>query len=134
MLNKNRGLELQMMAGGIELATARQIKERMGEEKDPLQYLDGELARCIGLLGDRCEDIQDTISIYKQRPDEIDQFDLQKVKEELKNIGELYFEISLYLKVRKEQVKNQKRVGQLDKALARRQQWMEQTDKNAPKE
>jgi hypothetical protein len=123
-----------MMAGGIELATARQIKERMGEEKDPLQYLDGELARCIGLLGDRCEDIRDTISIYKQRPDEIDQFDLQKVKEELKNIGELYFEISLYLKVRKEQVKNQKRAGQLDKALARRQQWMEQTDKNAPKE
>lgn len=106
----------------------------MDDEKDPLQYLDGELARCIDLLGKRCENIQDTISIYKQRADENDQFDLPKVKEELKNIGELYFEISLYLKVRKEQVKNQKRAEQLNKALVKRQQWMEQKSKRAPKE
>jgi hypothetical protein len=114
------------MTRGIDLISAREIKERLNVEKDPLQYLDEELARSINLLGNRCEKIQDTISIYNNRADKNDQIDMQKIKEELKNLGELYFEINNYLKVRKEQVKNQQRAGQLKIALEKRQKWMEQ--------
>lgn len=113
------------------MISAREIKERLNGEKDPLLYLDGELARSINLLGSRCEIIQDAISLYNDRADKNDQIDMQKIKEELKNIGEVYFEINTYLKVRKEQVKNQQRAEQLDKALVKRQKWMEQKQKGS---
>lgn len=115
------------------MITARQIQEKLAEEKDPLLYLDGELSRCANLMGDRCDNIRDTISSYNHRASEDELIDLQKIKGELKNLGELYLEINTYLKARKAQVKNQKRAAQLNKALAKRQQWMEQ-NKSAPKE
>jgi len=108
------------------MITAQQIKERLKDEKDPLQYIDGEIARCANQMSDRCQNVQDTIAIYNHRVDENEQFDLEKVKEELKNIGGLYMEINSYLKVRKEQVKNQKRTEQLNKAQIKRQKWIEE--------
>ena len=116
------------------MITAQQIKERLGDEKDPLQYIDGEIARCANQMGNRCGNIQDTIAIYNHRVNENDQFDLQKIKEDLKNIGELYYDINSYLKVRKEQVKQQKRAEQLNNALAKRQNLIEQKNKKYPNE
>jgi hypothetical protein len=113
------------------MITTQQIKERLTDEKDPLRYLDGEVARCASLMGGRCQTIQDTIAIYDHRADESDQIDMPKIKEELKSIGELYFEINTYLKVRKEQVKNQKRAEQLNKARVKHQQWVEQRQKGS---
>ena len=50
----------------------------------------------------------------------MNQIDMQTIKEELKNIGELYFEINSYLKIQTEQVKNQKRPDNLNWAMAKR--------------
>jgi hypothetical protein len=116
------------------MVTTQQIKERLKDEKDPLQYLDGEIARCANQLGNQCGNIQETISIYNNRVDKNDEFDLQKIKEELINIGELYYDINSYQKVRKDQVKQQKRAEQLNNALAKRQKLIEQKNKKGPNE
>jgi hypothetical protein len=110
----------------MDMITARQIKEKLNNEKDPLRYLDGEISRNINQMGDRCGAIRDLITTYNHRENEDDQIDMQKIKEELMKAGELYFEANQYLKVRKEQVKQQKRTQQLNKALAKRQKLMEQ--------
>lgn len=107
------------------MITARHIKERLDDEKDPLRYIDEELARYVSQMGDRCENIQDTIAIYNKRANENEQFDLQKIKEDLIKIGELYHDINLYLKIRKEQVKHQKRTEQVNKAQVKHQKWIE---------
>jgi len=114
------------------MITAQHIKERLEVEKDPLQYIDEEIARRVNLMGARCENVQDIISIYNHRENKDEQFGLQLVKEEFKNIGELYIEINLYQKARKEQVKQQKRNEQLNKAKVKHQKWVEQ--KKAPNE
>lgn len=101
------------------MITAQQIKERLNDEKEPLRYIDGEVARCANQMSDRCENVQKIISIYGHRVNENDQLDLQAIKEELKKIGELYMDINQYLKVRKEQVKHQKRAEQVNKALVK---------------
>jgi hypothetical protein len=116
------------------MITAQQIKERLIEEKDPLQYIDGEVARRANQMGNRCGNIQDVISIYNQRVNENDQFDLPKIKDDLMKMGELYFEINTYLKVRKEQVKNQMRSEQVNKAMVKRKQCIEQKNKKATSE
>jgi hypothetical protein len=113
------------------MITAQQVKERLKDEKDPLQYLDGEIARCASLMGHQCEKVRETISIYNHRADEDDQFDLQKVKEDLMKIGEAYGEISIFLKIRKEQVKQQKRTEHLNKELVKHQKWIEQKNEKA---
>lgn len=102
------------------MITTQQIKERLGNEKDPIKYIDGEVARCAEQMANQCGNIQSAISIYTHRANENEPFELENIKEDLKNLGELYFEINSYLKVRKEQVKNQKRAEQLNKALAKR--------------
>ena len=76
-------------------------------------------------MGEHCQNVQGTIASYGHRANEDDPLDLQTVKEELKKIGELYYEINLYQKVRKEQVKRQKQSEQLKKAQAEHQQWIE---------
>lgn len=107
------------------MITAQHIKERLEAEKDPLQYIDEEISRRVSHMGGRCENVQDIISIYNHRENKDEQFDLQLVKEEFKNIGELYIEINLYQKARKAQVKQQKRSEQLNKAQAKHQKWIE---------
>lgn len=114
------------------MVTQRQIEERLHDEKDPLQYIDGEVARCISQMGNRCENIQDVISIYNHRVDENDPIDMQKIKEELIKLGELYYEVNLYLKVRKEQVKRQKRIELINKAQVKHQEWIGQISKSTP--
>ena len=116
------------------MITVQQIKERLVDEKDPLQYIDGEIARCANQMGDRCRNVQDTISAYNHRVNENEQFDLEKIKEELKNVGDMYMEINSYLKVRKEQVKHQKRTEQLNKAQVKHQKWIEDKNKMVPNE
>jgi|AGTN01.1.fsa_nt_gi hypothetical protein len=103
------------------MITAQQIKARLETEKDPLQYIDEEVSRCASQMGDHCQIVQDVISTYNNRTDRDEQLDFGKVKEELKNVGDLYGDINAYLKVRKEQVKIQKRAEQVSKALAKRQ-------------
>ncbi len=103
------------------MITAQQIKARLESEKDPVRYIDEEVSRCASRMGDHCQIVQDVISTYNNRADMDEQFDLGKVKEELKNVGDLYMDINAYLKVRKEQVKIQKRAEQVNKALSRRQ-------------
>jgi hypothetical protein len=108
------------------MITSQQVKERLKDEKDPLQYLDGEIARCADLMGHHCGKVQETISIYKNRANTNDQFDLQKVKDDLMMIGEAYGEISTFLKIRKELVKQQKRSEHLNKELVKHQKWIDQ--------
>ncbi len=103
------------------MITAQQIKERLTGEKDPLRYIDGAVARCTGQMSDRCENIQRILTIYNQQADKSDPFELQDIKEDLMKMGELYFEINTYLKVRKEAVQHQKKADQVSKALAKRQ-------------
>ncbi len=116
------------------MITVQQLKERLDKEKDPVKYIDGEIARCASQMGDRCQNVQDLIAAYNHRANENEPFDLQKVKEEFKNAGELYMEINSYLKVRKEQVKQQKRTEQLNKALVKRQECIEQKNKKSRNE
>jgi hypothetical protein len=108
------------------MINVQQIKQILVDEKDPIHYLDGEIARCASQMGGLCQNVQDTISIYNHRVNENDQLDLEKIKDELKNIGGLYIDINSYVKVRKEQVKNQKRLEQVNIAQAKRQKWIEQ--------
>lgn len=114
------------------MINAEQIKARLRDEKDPLQYLDGELSVRIDRLGELCGNIQDTISAYMGRTNKDDPFDLDTVKEELKNMGELYFEINTFSRVRTQQVKNRKRADQLSKALDKRQRWLGQNNQDRP--
>jgi hypothetical protein len=107
------------------MITATQIKDRLGKEKDPLQYIDGEISSCVNQMGDRCANIQGTISIYNNRVNKNEQIDMQKIKEDLIKMGEMYYEINLYLKVRKEQIKHQKRAEQVNRALAKKQKRIE---------
>ncbi|MGA9141082.1 MAG: hypothetical protein WBZ29_12705 [Methanocella sp.] len=115
------------------MITTEQIKERLKNEKDPIQYLDREVALCANLMGARCQNVQDMISAYNHRVDENEPFDLEKIKEELKNMGDMYMEINSYLKVRKERVKQQKRTEQVNKAMVKRREWIEEK-KNTPNE
>jgi GT2 family glycosyltransferase len=116
------------------MITAQHIKERLEAEKYPLQYIDDEISRRVNLMGGRCENVQDIIAIYNHRENKDEQFDLQPVKEEFKNIGELYIEINLFQKARKAQVKQQKRNERLNKAQAKHQIWIEQKNKRTPNE
>jgi hypothetical protein len=116
------------------MITTEQIKERLHDKKDPIQYLDGEISRCANVMGDRCQNVQDMISAYDHRVNENEPFDLEKIKEELKNMGDMYMEINSYLKVRKEQVKQQKRTEQVNKAMVKREKWIEQKNKKAQNE
>ncbi|HUL62518.1 MAG TPA: hypothetical protein VLT35_05600 [Methanocella sp.] len=108
------------------MITAQHIKDRLAVEKDPIRYVDDEVSRHINEMGDWCKMIQDAISTYNNREDKNEQFDLPRIKEEMIKMGELYYEIGLYLKARKELIKNQKRSEQVNKAQARHQKWVEQ--------
>jgi hypothetical protein len=116
------------------MITVQQIKERLKDEKDPVQYLDREISRCASQMGGRCQNVQDMIAAYDHRANENVPFDLEKIKEELKNMGDMYMEINSYLKVRKEQVKQQKRTEQVNKAMVKREKWIEQKNKKAQNE
>lgn len=113
----------------IEMKTARHIKERLAEEKDPIRYIDVEIDQCLDVMESQFEKIKGTISAYRSRPDESVPFDLQDVKEDFRTIGEMYGEISAYLKVRKEQVKHQKQAERVKKAIRKGREWSEQMNK-----
>jgi hypothetical protein len=114
------------------MITAQQIKEKLAIEKDPLQYIDGEIARHACQMEEQCGFIKDILSDYNHRVNENDEIDMQKLKEDLIKTGELYWELNLYVKARKEQVKRQKRAEQLNKALVKRQKSVDQKNRIAP--
>lgn len=114
------------------MITAVHIRERLEVEKDPLQYIDDEIARRVDLMGGRCENVQGIIAAYNHRENKEDQFDLRLVKEEFRSVGELYIEINLFQKARKAQVKQLKRNEQLNRAKAKHREWAERNDKHAP--
>jgi hypothetical protein len=116
------------------MITAEQIRERLEAEKDPLQYIDAEVAGYLDQMGAQCQSVQDTISAHGHRADESDQIDMGKIKEDLVKIGELYYTVNTYLKVRKEQAINRKRNEKLNRALQKREQWIEQHNKKASNE
>ncbi|OPY30961.1 MAG: hypothetical protein A4E28_00051 [Methanocella sp. PtaU1.Bin125] len=116
------------------MITAEHIRERLEAEKDPLQYIDGEIARRVNLMGDRCGNVQEIIALYNHRENKDDQFDLRLVKEEFRSVGELYIEINLFQKARKAQVKQLKRNEQLNRAKAKRREWAERKNKHASTE
>ena len=102
------------------MQTAQQIKVKLTGEKDPLHYIDNEIARCANQMSDDCEKVQATIAAYTGRANADELIDIQKLKEELLSIGEMYGEMASYLKVRKAEAKRLKRAEQLNKALAKR--------------
>ncbi len=112
------------------MISAQHIKERLAVEKDPLRYIDKEVSRCVNEMGELCKQIQDMIATYNDRADQNDPFDLPKVKEEMIKMGELYYEIGLYLKARKALIKNQKRAVQVDRAQAQHQKWVQRSNDN----
>lgn len=101
------------------MITARHIKDRLATEKDPIKYIDGEVARCVSQMATECESVRGTLSGYGQRAGDDDPVDMHKLKEDLVKMGELYYEINLYIKARKEEIKHQKRSQQVKKALAK---------------
>jgi hypothetical protein len=104
------------------MITARHVNERLSEEKEPVQYIDGEVARRLDQMSSRFENIQETIAAFNNREDKNDPFDLQYIKDDLRNAMEMYTEINVYLKVRKEQVKRRKRAENLSKAQVKRRE------------
>jgi hypothetical protein len=108
------------------MITAQQIREKLQGEKDPLGYIDGEIARCAGKMSDDCENVQDTLAAYTGRTNKDEQIDIQKLKDELMSVGLMYGELIAYTKVRKQEATRLKRAEQVNKAMVRRQK---QTDK-----
>ncbi|WP_424357033.1 hypothetical protein [Methanocella sp. MCL-LM] len=114
------------------MITAGQIKEKLVEEKDPIKYIDAEIDQCLGVWESQFDKIKETISAYRNRPDESLPFDLKDVKEDFRQIGEMYGEISAYLKVRKAELKRLKQAENVRKAQLKRQEWLEKRDKKGP--
>ena len=107
------------------MITAGQIKEKLADEKDPVKYIDAEIDQCLGVWESQFDKIKDTISTYRNRPDESVPFDLKDVKDDFRQIGEMYGEISTYLKVRKAELKRLKQEENVKKAQLKRQEWLE---------
>lgn len=116
------------------MITREHIRERLENQKEPLPYIDEEISRRLDLMSGQCQNVQDIIRAYSQRENRDEQFDLQRVKDEFRTVGELYIEINLLQKARKELVKRQKRSEQLSNAQAKHKKWVEKKYKQAPGE
>lgn len=103
------------------MITAQQIKEKVTGEKDPVGYIDGEIARCASQMSDDCEKVQETLAAYSNRANKDDQINMEKLKDELMNVGRIYGELIAYTKVRKQEVTRLKRAAQVNTALGKRQ-------------
>ncbi len=111
------------------MITARHVNEKIAGEKDPVGYIDEEVARCLDQMSGQFESIRETISAFNDREDKNEPFDLQYIKDDLRIAMERYTEINVYLKVRKEQVKRRKRAENFSKAQVKRREPAGQADK-----